>query len=383
MLEPVKERKHLAEQILILAPTGQDSTLMAEVLKKKGMSSEVLPSMSFLCARLDRECGIILISEEALTKDATSLLIPKLEEQSVWSDIPIIVLTKAGTDTGGIVKILNTFGLVGNISLIERPLRPITLESTVQGALRARKRQYQVRDLLIQQREATRLREEFISIASHELRTPLTSLKLMTQMNQRALNSPDPTLLTREKMSKLIEVTDNQVSRLTRLVEDMLDVSKIGIGKFTIRKAEVDYAELVVGSVERTSTELMNAGCKMHLDLPEKLIISLDQDRVEQVVTNLLTNIIRYAPGSSVNIQMYSEKQKVYLKIADNGPGIPEDRLTKIFDRFERATSSNNISGLGLGLYICRQIIEAHDGKINVESHLGEGTEFTIVLPGL
>jgi signal transduction histidine kinase len=369
------------QQVLILAPTGQDAALITKTLEKEKLESEIYRTIEELTNRLKKDAGAILIAEEALSISGISLLNRVLDAQEPWSDIPIIVMTSGGNTTLASLQIIKEFTPSGNITLLERPFRPITLISSLQVALRARRRQYQVRDLLEFQIQATRIRDEFISIASHELKTPLTSLKLQTQINQRLLKRGDPAALSEYRVSKLVETTGTSVDRLSRLVEDMLDVSRIHSGKMHIQKSEFDLSGLVQNVVDHFMPQLAEVGSEARLSLQPEVIGCWDRFRIEQVVNNLLTNAIRYSPAQPIEITVSKTAERACLVVQDHGIGIAKENQERIFQRFERAVLSENISGLGLGLYICREIVLSHGGTIGVQSELGAGARFTVELP--
>lgn len=225
-------------------------------------------------------------------------------------------------------------------------------------------------------------RDEFISIASHELKTPLTSLLLQTQAFKRSQRKNDYSIYERDHVNKIVEQTYKQVVRLSRLVEDMLDISRIRSGKFDMTKSQFDLGELVGEVAEKMSTQFINAGCGLPvIKRPEHVLGEWDRDRMEQVITNLFSNAIRYAPGKPVELVLKDEGQNIRLEVHDHGSGIDEKDHKKIFERFERAVGAMNTSGMGLGLFISKQIIEAHEGQIWVESKKGQGATFIIVMP--
>jgi signal transduction histidine kinase len=230
-------------------------------------------------------------------------------------------------------------------------------------------------------KEAIRVRDEFLSIASHELKTPITSLKLQTQMFQRRFDKNDPALSDRKHLGKLVETTSRQVDRLDRLVDDMLDISRISHGKLHIEIEEVDLSEIVRDVVDRFTEQMKSIGCRHRLILESSIVGYWDRYRLEQVVTNLITNAMKYAPGRPIEISVTAEEGLAILKVKDQGDGISQENLVRIFHRFERAISAENVSGLGLGLYISHQIIEAHKGKIWAESEIGKGSTFVVSLP--
>lgn len=225
--------------------------------------------------------------------------------------------------------------------------------------------------------------DEFLSIASHELKTPLTSLKLQAQVMLRALRRKDPDALTPEKITHLIKQIDHQSSRLNRLVDDMLDISRIKTGRLRIQKETTELSEIILEVVERLKPQFMEAlGDLPKIIIKDKVLINADRLRIEQVLTNLFTNAIRYGRNRPITIELKKDSQNAIITISDQGMGIAPENVNKIFNRFERAgVSASEVSGLGLGLFITKQIIEAHGGKISVESELNVGSTFTLTLP--
>lgn len=229
---------------------------------------------------------------------------------------------------------------------------------------------------------AIRARDEFLSIASHELKTPLTALKLQVQLRQRAVAAGKFSLVEPDAVARMLEADVRQVDRLTRLVNDMLDVSRISSGPFSLAIDDsVDLVVLVREVVGRSAAALAAAGCHVTIEAEPALHGRWDRGRIEQVILNLLTNAWKYAPGKPVHITVRAQGARAVLSIRDEGAGIaPADR-ERIFEAFERAISKDEMSGLGLGLYIARRIVEAHGGKIYVDSEVGKGSAFFVELP--
>lgn len=228
---------------------------------------------------------------------------------------------------------------------------------------------------------AIRARDEFVSIASHELKTPITSLKMQLQMMLRGISVEKQITPTPEKLFKALTSSSNQIDRLTVLIEDLLDVTRIETGKLTYKFEKVDLGLMVKEVMDRFSEEAKYAKTEFKVNLQDNVMTFCDRYRIEQVLVNLLSNAIKYGSNSPIEVTVYKEQGKAIFMVKDNGMGIAKEMQSKIFERFERAISSTNISGLGLGLYITKQIIDAHQGAIDVESELNKGSTFKVFLP--
>lgn len=226
--------------------------------------------------------------------------------------------------------------------------------------------------------DMSRLKDEFLSIASHELRTPVTSIKGYTQLAKTLITEGD---LGTSK--EYLEIAIDQIDRMSRLILELLDVSRIETGRLDIRREPIDWAEFVADVVSHHHATIGERRISIELP-PIHRRVEGDRDRLEQVLENLLENAVKYSPGESeVNVTITDVDERVLTSIRDRGIGIPTDELNQVFERFHRGrqVSSSNYGGLGLGLYITRQIVERHGGQIWVESVEGLGTTFTFSLP--
>ncbi len=228
-------------------------------------------------------------------------------------------------------------------------------------------------------REAIQVRDTFLQVAAHELRTPLTALTLQLEsldwLTKGALRDP-------ARVANKVAMAVRQTDRLSRLIEDLLDVSRITSGRLRLELDEVDLADVVRETVEKMRDMASRAGCELHVDVAEHVEGRWDRSRLEQVVTNLVTNAIKYGRGRPVDVGIERRNGTVELHVRDHGIGISPEDQARIFDRFERAVSADHYGGLGLGLYIAREIVQAHGGRIFVENPgEGDGATFTVHLP--
>ncbi|WP_224363628.1 sensor histidine kinase [Hyalangium versicolor] len=226
-----------------------------------------------------------------------------------------------------------------------------------------------------QAQEALRLRDEFLSIASHELKTPLTALQLQLQSLRDQLANLDAKVTTK------VDRATRSSERLADLIETLLDVSRITTGRFEMNPQPFDLAEAVHDVTERLRDSAARAGCALSVQAAAAILGTWDRLRLEQVLTNLLSNAIKYAARTPIDVSLVREEETAVLEVRDQGPGIPEEALPRIFDRFERAAEMRHYGGLGLGLYVVREIVKAHDGMVTVRNVPEGGACFTVRLP--
>ncbi len=227
--------------------------------------------------------------------------------------------------------------------------------------------------------QAVRARDEFLSLASHELKTPLTSLMLQAQLLQRRIDRGEP--LQPEAARRLLDQTARQTQRLARLVNDMLDISRISAGKLSLEMETFDLVDLANDVVTKLGPQLGEARCEVSVRAEAPVLGTWDRYRLEQVLTNLLTNAARYGPGTPVEIAVRRVERRAELRVSDKGRGISKADQERIFRKFERAVGGHEVSGLGLGLFIVHEIVQMHGGAIHVESELGQGATFVVALP--
>jgi signal transduction histidine kinase/FixJ family two-component response regulator len=229
------------------------------------------------------------------------------------------------------------------------------------------------------ERRAVRVRDEFLSVAAHELRTPLTGLSLQAQLAQRRLERNGP--VDPLKQIEAFRAINRQATKTAGLVNQLLDVSRVEAGRLLLERRPTDLSELVEASISLISERTVGHLVLSHTDSP--IVASLDPLRIEQVVTNLVENAIKFTPeGGRIDVEVRRTSPSVAsLSVTDNGIGIPIERRGQLFERFYRAHAESHQSGMGLGLFICRQIVELHGGKIRAEFPFEGGTRFVVELP--
>jgi signal transduction histidine kinase len=233
-----------------------------------------------------------------------------------------------------------------------------------------------------ERRAAIGVRDEFISIASHELKTPLTALKLRLAAATRTLRSPPPRdTAAEEKLGRAVAAAGTTTDRLVSLVDDLLDVSRLTAGRIVLHLEAVRLSELVRDVVSRLREQAAESGSTIDVSILEPVVGRWDRSRLEQIVTNLLSNAIKYGAGKPIHVAAQVVNGRLRLDVKDHGLGISRADQSRIFHAFERVTTANRVGGLGLGLYIGRQIAVAHGGTLSVESKPGHGSTFTLDLP--
>ena len=229
--------------------------------------------------------------------------------------------------------------------------------------------------------QAVRMRDDFMSIVAHEVRTPLNGLILETQLRKMHLARDNSAAFTLDKMHAMVDRDERQIKSLIRLIEDMLDVSRIRTGKLSIRPKRFDLSTLVRELLHNFSQQIDAAEASVSLDATQPVIGNWDEFRIEQVISNLLTNALRYGAKSPISVKVYCEGGQALVDVQDRGIGISEENQKRIFQQFERVSARHAVAGLGLGLFISEQIVAAHGGTITVQSRIGEGALFRVCLP--
>lgn len=353
---------------MICAPTGQDAALTAKVFSSVGIGSIVCRNMVELLEQLARGAGALLLVEEVVSGAAARPLADYVSSQPTWSDIPILLLARSGADSLDVQRAVEH---LGNVTLLERPVRTIALISAARSAIRARERQYQVRD-------ADQRKDEFLATLAHELRNPLAPIR--TSMGILKHLHPDSSQVT-----QLREVVDRQVTHLTRLVDDLLDVARITRGKVVLKKGHITLQSVINHAVEISSSAMEGKKHRLEVDAPDAdYLLDADHARLVQSVANLLVNAAKFTPnGGHIVLRARVDGQTAVFSVRDNGIGLEPASLTRIFDLFAQTPVPGEApTGLGIGLSLAKQFSEMHGGTLHAVSEgLGRGSEFILTLP--
>ncbi|MCW5658532.1 MAG: response regulator [Burkholderiaceae bacterium] len=371
--------------VLIVAPTRRDGEITRALLAQAGVDGRVCSGLKELADRLDAGIGTVLLTDHALVDDGFSALLAALGRQAEWSDVPVLMLTQDRDQSPPAARALEA---MTNVTLLDRPISTRAMVSAVQSALRARRRQYQIRDQIVEQmraeqalRDADRRKDEFLATLAHELRNPLapirTGLEVLTRVR------PDE-----PQASRVLAMMQRQLGQLIKLINDLLDVSRIATGKVALLRERVDLRSVVDTALEGTQPFVDAAQLQVHVARPDQPVwVVGDASRLAQVISNLVHNAAKYTPkGGRIRISSQREGTEAVVRVVDNGAGIPTDMLEQVFEMFTQVRRERERApeGLGIGLSLVRRLVDLHGGSVRADSAgLGAGSTFTLRLPAV
>ncbi|HTM26950.1 MAG TPA: ATP-binding protein [Vicinamibacterales bacterium] len=371
--------------VAVFAPVGRDGPLTRDLLTRIGVSSVVYGSLTELCDTGLDVAGAVLLTEEALECSDAGALIEALAGQPAWSDIPVLIFA-GGDGARTSARALATLEALTNVTMIERPIRIAAVFSIVRAALRARARQYEMRDVLVslhaareQAERASRLKDDFLATLSHELRTPLNAILGWTSMLRQ--NSVEP-----DRVPRVLEIVERNATAQAQLVSDVLDVSRMIAGKIRLNVRPVSLSAVIQDAIDTVRPGADVKGIELVFDRSdEPWFVTADPERLQQVIWNLLSNAVKFSsPGGHVRVELSRAGGSVEIAVLDNGVGLTPDFLPYVFDRFRQAdqTFTRTHGGLGLGLAIVKQVVEMHGGEVSADSAgPGTGAAFRVRLP--
>lgn len=371
-------------RVLSLLPTARDGLLTAELLGRRGIQVTECRNDCDLATEVARGVGAIIVAEEVLAEGAHGVLMAAVRDQPRWSDLPVLLVTSSGPSSGPVEEAMGT---LGNVTLMERPLRVAALVSTVHAALRARARQYQLQSYLSELERARKAEAEhaqrkdtFLAMLGHELRNPLAPIRNALQVLE--IDDSDPA-----RRKQLRQMMLRQVDHMVRLVDDLLEASRLSQGKITLQRVPVDLREVLRDAVAlaRRSRQEEDAP-RVLLTLPEQPIpLDADPVRLAQVFGNLLNNAMRYGKaGGVVEVAARHDGDEAVAAVLDDGDGIEPELLPRLFELFSQGQRSQHRlhDGLGIGLALVHQLVAMHGGTVTGHSKgKGKGAEFLVRLP--
>ena len=403
--------EYAATRLLVLAPTPRDAAMTLRILSEVNIFGTACATVDDLCREIAAGAGGVLLTEEASESPAISGLVATLKEQPPWSDLPVIILA-----AGGASSLVGRRALerLGNVTVLERPVQMASLVSVVRSLIRARKRQYQIREhlrerenaaLALGQSEArfralaaeretllnseqaargeaervSRVKDEFLATLSHELRTPLNAI-LGWALILRSGGG------TREEMAEGLETIERNARVQAQIIEDLLDMSRIISGNIRLDVHRVEVEGVVRSALDTVRPAAEAKGIRIDVALqPIPATVSGDPARLQQICWNLLSNAIKFTPkGGRVAVHLARRDSHIEITVSDSGEGIRPEFLPHVFDRFRQADASTTRrhGGLGLGLAIVKQLVELHGGTVEGRSPgPGAGSTFIVSLP--
>ena len=346
------------------------------VLARSGIETQTCATLPELMREIGSGAGALLVSEEMLSGSGAADLADAVSAQPPWSDLPVLILARQGADSRAITTAMEG---MANVTVLERPIRVASLVSALRSALRARRRQYELRKILEDLGEADKRKTEFLATLAHELRNPMAPLSTALAILTRKT-------LTPETAQPYYQLMGRQVEHMVRLVNDLMEVSRITRGKIELQLGELALNEVIRSAVE-LSRPLVDAGRHtLAVHLPEvSEAVEGDGVRLTQVFSNLLNNAAKYTPeGGRIDVFVEHDAGHAVVRIKDSGAGIPTDMLGAIFEMFVQVSGTARAAqgGLGIGLTLVKSLVELHGGQISAKSDgPNQGSEFTVRLP--
>ena len=362
---------------LVFTPNAADADLAIGFLAEYSIAASAVLVVGELKGELPADIGCLVFVEEALLGPDSDSLRALLDAQPAWSDLPLVLVTSHAAAMPELLE--HSFPGAGNVTLLERPLNPLSLVSAVRMGLRARGRQLEVRELLRQREDDVRRRDDFLAMLAHELRNPLAPMRNAVWL-QKQISVQDPLLV------KTRELLDRQVTHMSRLVDDLLDVARLERGKVALALQPINLNAAILAAVDVCLPMIRERSHNLETTLDKKpLYVQADPVRLEQLLSNVLVNACKFTPsGGRIQLTTYARGNTAVAAITDNGIGIQPEQVESLFAPFvqgERSLARSG-GGLGIGLSIARVIAELHGGRIEARSEgPNRGALFELSLP--
>jgi two-component system, sensor histidine kinase len=370
-----------SERVIVLAPTARDGDVTRKLLADAGVDAVVGKGWWHAQDLINEGAGALMVTDVTFADPGFSVLLDLLEHQPAWSNLPVLALCRKGLQAPALRE-----ARLRNLTMLDRPTSMHAMVSAVQTALRGRRWQYQIRDQIesllradSSLRQADQRKDEFLATLAHELRNPLAPIRTGLQL----LAKPSHDDFQHKSVT---EMMDRQMSQLLRLVDDLLEVSRISTGKLILQREPLDLRRVVEMALEACQPLIERGGHHLTVTLPdEELCVDGDPARLAQSLSNLLNNAAKYTPdGGRIWLTLVRADGMAVLTVRDSGVGLPQDMIARVFDMFAQVNRSLERAqgGLGIGLALVRSLVSMHGGQVSAASAgLGQGSTFTIELP--
>lgn len=364
-------------KVLVVTPNEADRVLAGGFLADWGIDTVGCAHAGELASFTLEETGCVVLVEESLAEPGLDDFHGALLAQPAWSDLPVVVVAGETSSLAALVE--RAFPSSGNVTLLQRPLHPVSLVSAVTVALRARERQLQVRDLLAERAQAVARRDQFMAMLAHELRNPLAPIRNAAYL-MGTLDVSDPIFVRTRAM------IEKQAKHMSRLVDDLLDVSRLERGKLDLKLQDLELNAAIEAAVESCRAVIDSMRHRLVVrPFAQALWIRGDPVRIEQVFDNLLLNAAKFTPpGGTITIEALGERGFAHVRVRDTGKGIRANDHDSVFELFSQAggDEARTTGGLGIGLTLVRQLTELHGGSVTLDSDgEGHGSTFEVRLP--
>jgi signal transduction histidine kinase len=376
-------------RVALLAPTRRDEAATRSLFERASIACFACTGAEALAAEVERGVGAVLLTDAALTDPEIDCFLGALGRQAPWSDVPTLLLCRSGAEP----RLGRWLDAMRNVTVLERPTSSRTLISSVRTALRARVRQYQLREQfealrdseaalrLAQQqlKSANQRKDEFLAMLAHELRNPLAPIRNATEFLAR-------TAPANRRIQKTVDVVKRQVTHLVRLVDDLLDVARITEGRIELQRQPLPLSAVIGQALESVEPLLKDKGHRVSVDRPDRpLYVEGDHARLVQSLSNVLTNAAKYTdPGGNIRLTVESRGDMASVCVSDDGIGMSAELLPQIFDLFVQGdrTLDRSQGGMGIGLSVVKRLVEMHRGSVHAHSEGPDrGSSFEIRLP--
>ena len=377
-------------RILVLPPTRRDGEIVERLLSQAGLVCATCSTLARLSASIDDDTAAVVLTDDVLDGHDLPVLRGALQRQPQWSDVPFIVLAAGGLPSRALTELQS----IASVTLLDRSVHMRTLLSAVEMAVRARNRQYQVRDLLEREsqarlaaHQANAAKDRFLAVLSHELRTPLTPIVFAIAALQREFSGASRGRRAIDsRLPRMLDMISRNIGLETKLIDDLLDLSRMVQGKLHLQRSLVDMHARVHDTLAMVEADVAAKRLTVETKLEAaRSFVMADAARIDQVLWNLLKNAVKFTPeGGTIRVCTRDDGDQIVLTCEDTGIGISPDILPRLFEPFEQGSAelTRRYGGLGLGLAVGRSLVLAHGGSLTATSDgAGKGATFTVMLP--